>query len=543
MFKNRRNHIQTTGRAIGSQSLQVESLECRQMMSSTPWGADVPVPQPRIINGTSTSAYAAVGIVNDGCTGTLISPTHVLTAAHCTEGVSDQQGSFAVNGRTFSTTEITDHPQYNSNRFDAGYDISIMELSQAVTGIAPMPIYRQVPQVGQVLTLVGFGEGGPGNGGGQGDFGNKRVGTTPIDEVTELHIGWNFDNNSESNTAPGDSGGPAFLTISGQQYIAGITSGGSNDDASIGDFSFDTRVDVFANWIDSVVGQVAPNPSPNPSPNPEPTPNPNPQPNPPPVPAQDDHGDSVDTATPLSLQNGSGVIQGVLEDEGDRDYFRFDVANESNVTIALSETDGSLDTFLRLYDSAGRLVASNDDFGDSFNSRVDVDLPAGQYFVSAAAYDDSEAGDYQLRIDATTQGTPDDVFTDVTELELNERGRVRVRDQVQAGQSEVYSLQADQDGQLVIDARAISWNLDTMLTVYDAEGNEVAFNDDSRGTLDSRIVLDVAAGDLYYVEVSSYGETAGRYLLSAALRSQPRFDTIGVPAAVDWLFANRTTRF
>ncbi|MCA9200536.1 MAG: trypsin-like serine protease, partial [Planctomycetales bacterium] len=307
MTKNRRNLVQNT-RLATNRSRQFESLESRQMMSSTPWEPDVPGPQPRIINGTPTSAYAAVGIVNDGCTGTLISPTHVLTAAHCTEGVGDRQGSFQVNGRSYSTTDITDHPQYNSNRFDAGYDISIMELSQAVNGVSPMPIYRQTPRVGQVLTLVGFGEGGNGNSGGQGDFGNKRVGTTPIDEVTSLHISWNFDNNNESNTAPGDSGGPAFLTLSGQQYIAGITSGGSNDDASIGDYSFDTRVDVFASWIDAVVGQMPPAPNPNPAPNPIP----NPQPNPTPA-SPDDHGDSIATATAISLRNGSSVAQGVLE--------------------------------------------------------------------------------------------------------------------------------------------------------------------------------------------------------------------------------------
>lgn len=208
----------------------------------------------RIVNGNETSAYEAVGIVNNGCTGTLISPTHVLTAAHCTEGVGDRRGTFDVDGETYRTSDIIDHPDYNPNRFDVGYDISIMELDRPVTGVEPMEILRDSPQVGQLLTLVGFGEGGTSQGGSQNDFGNKRVGETEIDEVTNLHVSWNFDSHNESNTAPGDSGGPAFVNVGGDLFIAGVTSGGTGDAHELGDFSFDTRVDTFSSWIDSIVG-------------------------------------------------------------------------------------------------------------------------------------------------------------------------------------------------------------------------------------------------------------------------------------------------
>ena len=204
----------------------------------------------RIVNGTQTSGYEAVGIVNGQCSGTLIAPNAVLTAAHCVEGMGDTEGTFTVGGKTYSTTKMTIHPDYQSSK---DVDLAVMILSENVTGVTPMDINRVTPQVGEVLTLVGFGATGNGNSGHNGDFGVKHEGKTPIDEVTATHVNWNFDNNNESNTAPGDSGGPAFLNQNGKLVIAGVTSGGTRDDAAIGDYSFDIRVDAFADWIDSLV--------------------------------------------------------------------------------------------------------------------------------------------------------------------------------------------------------------------------------------------------------------------------------------------------
>ncbi len=237
--------------------LKLESLEERACLSAT-----VDVTYPRIINGGKTTNYPSVGIVGDAFgvigSGTLIAPQYVLTAAHVVDELSATGARFQVGGVLYGSSQIFVHPGYDEGSIgdDAANDIAIVKLSQSVLGVSPSLIYRGTPVVGDKLTLVGFGESGTATRGGDGNFGVKRVGTTPIDGVTSKLITWDFDNKSESNTAPGDSGGPAFKTVGGVAYVAGVTSGGTLEGAGLGDHSFDTRVDAYATWIDAILADT-----------------------------------------------------------------------------------------------------------------------------------------------------------------------------------------------------------------------------------------------------------------------------------------------
>jgi hypothetical protein len=517
----------SAARRVASRRCRIEPLEARALLITTL--TDIATVGGQTVghlqSAPATSGFASVGLVGDTrgnfCSGTLIDATHVLTAGHCADDLGDTQGRFTVGGRTYATRDVTLHPNYNISRIgsDSANDLAVFTLNQPVANVAPSPLFRGTPRVGDVLTLVGFGAGASGGTSHNGSFGVKRVGTTPIDGVSSRIITWRLDRVQESNTAPGDSGGPAFLNVGGVYYVAGVTSGGTLGGAGYGDRSFDSRVDAYASWIDSVVGSTTTVP---------PTP---------PPPVGDDHADVPGAgAASLVLNGGTGQVSGVLEETGDRDVFRLTVGQGGTATITCSAAGSQLDAYLRIYNSAGQQISSNDDSGGSTNSRVSVSLGAGVYYVSAGAYNDAGTGRYTVGVSLAADDHGDTRSTS-TAISLNAAGAGGASGRINfAGDRDLFRFTAPRSGRITINLSAATAALDTVLAAYDSSGRWIAGNDDAVGT-NSRLSLNVQAGRTYYLMASGYGNTTGQYSLSignAAVRSIAPIDADAVFASTSF---------
>jgi V8-like Glu-specific endopeptidase len=165
------------------------------------------------------------------CSGTLISPTVFLTAAHCAEdgervGVTfdpDYEAGDKVYYGTFQAD-----PLYPGNSSDS-HDIAVVVLDRAVKGITPalLPTADSLSGLSptQQFTSVGYGAYEVTNspGGHRYLYDDVRmVGTGTLNAVnkTWLRISGN-PATGNSNTCYGDSGGPNFLGTT--NVIAGIT--------------------------------------------------------------------------------------------------------------------------------------------------------------------------------------------------------------------------------------------------------------------------------------------------------------------------------
>ena len=226
--------------------------------------------------------YASVGRIDSTTTngeligsGTLIAPQFVLTAGHMVDNLSSLQ--FSLGGTNYTATHWIANPNWNGD-LTAGYDLAVVELNTAVTGVAAAARYTGSSELNSVGTFVGFGRTGTGLTGATTFDGLARAGTNVLDGLYANNpriLTADFDSphgisassqgsatptNLEYMIAPGDSGGGLFINTPAGVELAGVNSFGAafdgRFDASYGDISGDIRVSLFNSWIDQAINSL-----------------------------------------------------------------------------------------------------------------------------------------------------------------------------------------------------------------------------------------------------------------------------------------------
>ncbi len=176
------------------------------------------------------------------CTGTFVNDSQVVSAGHCVEGLSKSRPNLIVatekNGKIVPLARALSYARNPSYSIEDGVspnDLSVINFP-ANTSPAITPIAAESPAVGEVFTIVGYGNNqnfrdskGVLNGSGAG---TKRAGSNRISQVQDGMISFagltgtaaieGIKPGQYVASGSGDSGGPMFVN----DTLVGVTSGG-----------------------------------------------------------------------------------------------------------------------------------------------------------------------------------------------------------------------------------------------------------------------------------------------------------------------------
>ena len=232
-----------------------------------------------------------------------------------------------------------------------------------------------------------------------------------------------------------------------------------------------------------------------------------------------DTPDSIDSGRSIAI---GGFVSEVIGETGDEDWYEVVLISGRQYQFDQVGADsgfGSLgDPLLRLLDDAGEELAVNDDRGDgSLDSSLIFSADrSGRYYLAASAFEEGN-GTYVLAVSDLSNGSDDILANSGTTGVVAVNGSVFNSLEVEGDEDWFrVTLQAGREyriGLSGLDSGAGTLD-DPFLVLYDADGFEIADDDDSGIELESEIRFTPSLSGEYFVSVQEFDFGAGTYVLS-----------------------------
>ena len=210
--------------------------------------------------------------------------------------------------------------------------------------------------------------------------------------------------------------------------------------------------------------------------------------------------DAEPPETPIGLRRALPGIGGTFE-VSDTTVYRF-VPDSSGVWEFVTSANGRFDPVLTIMDSEYNEIAYSDDHGGSLNSYVSLELDEGEtYFVYAEFH--GPIGSYKLSVSYGV-GSGGGIAADEV---LPSGGTVII------SKAKNFKFNTDVGGVWIFTTKD-GGNSDPVLYLYDRFGNEIAYDDDSSGNKNAKLVALLEAEETYVLRAGFYAGGSGTYTIS-----------------------------
>jgi len=331
---------------------------------------------------------------------------------------------------------------------------------------------------------------------------------------TDVHVKLSFDGQGELLQLSVHAGGLNIIR-SGDRNIkasAAVKDGsvkgtaGTKTDEEAGDkaFKFDVAFDV------AVIQAARTNPEPTPPQEPKPKVKTKSAPG---EPVRPQPGLEKEQRFEGTLTNDSPKVMGKPAE-----IHQVRLSPDKTYVIDLESND--FDAYLRILDSNGKQLASDDDGGEGFNARIRFTPPKDDTYQLVATRFASGQGDYLLKVRALESNPPRKTKAapgepgrlQPGEKELRYEGRLTSKSpKVMGKPAQVHQVTMSPGQTYVIDLE--SNDFDAYLRILDSNGKQLASDDDSGDGLNARIRFAPPKEDTYQIVATRFASGQGNYVL------------------------------
>ncbi len=210
-------------------------------------------------DGIGRSVVTVIGSRGNFCSGALIAPDIILTAAHCVPKGATYKIVIPGETRLIDVTRIATHPQFNTQAIAnsrASADVALLKAAEPLTRsrtIAATASPLTPLQPGNRFTVSGIGVTVRGDGKSGGTVRSASLVATGKPGTLQIRLVDPATGNTSAGlgACTGDSGAPVFENQSGRSVIVGVVSWSTapNNADGCGGLTGTTPLTLYRAWV------------------------------------------------------------------------------------------------------------------------------------------------------------------------------------------------------------------------------------------------------------------------------------------------------